>query len=273
MDDANVRAVEGNENSPDTISEIIKGEDFEKALTSAADVRRETLTTLKNRNKNNYDTFYELMFSSRRDVQEISDKKKKDRTDSENEIVKAFKKETSGIYKQISNLIAEEELEDGEMTKIQKLVAKIAPLVKMMQYIGNTEIDDEFEKYGITLEYEKLDENEGNVFDSEDVRETVKKVFSVGKEVVEGIEKNNEIIKTTIYESEVPPDLRFDKNSNPVGLKNSDFLKLVNIKTELLMAENEEDREKVDKKASDLAGEYEFDNARNKLIQTKLVNF
>lgn len=253
-------------------TELIKGDEFEKALIDAANVKIENLTSVKSRNKDNYSRFYELILMTRNDIQSILDKSKKHRTDDEINKVKIFKKETSQVYRQICQLIAPEELEDGEPSKVEKLVQKIAPIIKLMEYIGHTEIEKEFKKYGITLDYLKLSDSE-TAFENEDVENDIKDIFERGKSLREETEKNNEAIKSTIFMNSVPMELQFEKDSNPTGLKSSDFCKLVDLKTKILMANSDEQKEKLDEKANDMAGQCEFDNARNKLIQSKLLDF
>ena len=251
--------------------QLIMGDEFEKALVDAANLKKENLTSVKTRNKDNYARFFDIMLMSRNDVQQILDKKRKDRTDSDNNLVKAFKKETAQAYRQICTLLAPEELDDGEQTKIQKLVQKIAPIVKLMEYIGHLEIENEFKRYGIVLDYKKLGDSE-NVFENEEIEASVKEVFERGKDLRGESEKNMEEIKTVIFETSVPHELQFEKSTNPTGIRSSDFCKLVDLKTKMLMAQSDEAKEKVDEKANDMAGQYEFDNARNRLIQQKLLD-
>lgn len=260
------------ENKTDKTS-LIVGDEFEKALLDAANVKKENLTSVKSRNKDNYSRFYDIVLMSRRDVQTILDKRKKDRTDDENNLVKEFKRETSQTYRQICNLLAPEELEDGEQTRVEKLVQKIAPLVKLMEYTGHHEIEDEFKKYGIVLDYERLGDMEDSAFENEEIENSLKEVFENGKNLKDEANKNNDAIKTTIFETAVPVELQFEKSTNPSGIRSSDFCKLVDLKTKMLMAQSDEAKEKIDEKANDMAGQCEFDNARNKLIQSKLIEF
>ena len=253
-------------------TDLIKCDEFEKALTDAANLKKENLTSVKTRNKDNYSRFYDLMVMSRTDIQSILDMKKKDRTEAELEKLKLFKKETSQMYRQICTLLAPEELEDGELTKVQKIVQKIAPIVKMMDYIGHGEIEKEFSKYGITFDYLHLSDSE-TIFENEDVEKDIKEIFERGTNLKTENDKNNEEIKTTIFENSVPAELQFEKSSNPTGIRSSDFCKLVDIRTKLMMASTDEAMEKVKEKANDMAGQFEFDNARNRLMQTKMIYF
>lgn len=252
--------------------DLIKGDEFEKALIDAANIKKENVTSVKTRNRMNYSRYYDIVLMSRRDIQNILDKKKKDRTDQENEKVREFKKETSQTYRQICQLIAPEpNLEEGELTKVQKIVQKIAPIVKMMEYIGHFEIENEFKKYGITFDYLKLEDSE-NIFENEQIENDIREIFETGKSLREETDKNNEAIKTTIFETAVPIDLQFEKSTNPMGIKSSDFCKLVDLKAKLLMAPDDEAKDKVGEKANDLAGECEFTVERNKILQCKLMD-
>jgi hypothetical protein len=258
------------ENSTDKTT-LIKSDEFERALLDAANVKKENLTSVKSRNKDNYSRFYDISLMARNDIQSILDKKKKDRTDAETAKVKEFKKETSQVYRQICQLLAPEELDEGQPTRIQRLVQKIAPIVKIMEYIGHLEIEQEFRRYGITLDYEKLSDSETS-FENENIEADVKEIFERGTSLKDEMNKNNESIKTTIFETSVPQELQWDKSTNPTGIKSSDFCKLVDLRTKQLMADGDEAKEKVDEQINDLAGQVEFDNMRNKLIQSKLID-
>lgn len=250
-------------------TQIVLGEDFGKAIETAAELKKETLTLCKSRNRNNFDHFYELMVASNREIQSILDMRAKDRKDAEKEKLKSFKKDVSAMYKGVCDLISEEDLEDGEESKVQKLVRKVALLVKMMDYIGNGVLESEFRKYGIGLEYEKLEENE--TFSDERIREDVKGIFSTGKSIKEDVDSKNAEIKEGIFENSVPSEIRYDKSTNPTGLKSSDFCKLVAMRTKYLMAQDDESKEKAEEKASDMAGDCEFSIERNRLMQIKLT--
>lgn len=250
-------------------TQIVLGEDFGKAIEAAAELKKETLTLCRSRNRNNYDHFYDLMVASNREIQSILDTKAKDRKDADKEILKAFKRDVSATYKGVCDLISGDPPEDGEETKVQKLVRKVAVLVKMLDYIGASDLEDEFRKYGIGLEYEKLEENE--TFSDERIREDVKGIFSNGKSIKEDVDSKNVEIKEGIYENSVPSELRYDKELNPTGLKSSDFCKLVSMRAKYLMAQDDESKEKADEQASDLAGDCEFSIERSRLMQVKLT--
>ena len=252
----------------DSRTKAILGDDFSKAIDSAAELKKETLTLCKSRNRNNYDHFYQLMVASNREIQSILDMKPKDRKEAEKDILKKFKKDVSATYKGVCDLISEEDLEEGEESKVQKLVRKVALVVKMLDYIGHSELEDEFSRYGISLEYEKLETNE--TFEDENIREDIKGIFSNGKSIKEDIDRKNSSIKEEIFENSVPQELQFEKSTNPTGLKSSDFCKLVAMRTRYLMAQDEESKEKADEKASDMAGDCEFSIERNRLMQMKL---
>lgn len=249
-------------------TDLILSDEFEKALVSAAEIKNNNISTCKSRNKNNYVQFYDLMLASRQDIQSILDMKKRNRSDDDNNKVKAFKKEVSQTYKQVCDLLVPEDLEEGELSKIQKMVQKITTVLKMLDYLGDNRIEDEFKKSGIALKYKKLSEEE--VFSQSHIKENIECIFNNGKSIKEDIDRNNEEIKTNIYENSVPVDLQFDKSMNPTGIKSSDFCKLVDLKAKLLQAQDDEAKEKVSEKASDMARDYLMQNRRNEILNQKL---
>ena len=248
---------------------IVLGEDFGKAIDSAAELKKETLTLCKSRNRNNYVHFYDLMVASNREIQSILDMKAKDRKDVDKSTLKEFKKNVSATYRGVCELLSDPEPEEGEESKVQKLVRKVAVLVKMLDYIGYYKLENEFSYYGISLKYEGLEENE--TFSDERIRDDVKDIFRNGKSIKEDVDGKNLAIKESIFETAVPQELQYDKDSNPTGLKSSDFCKLVAMRTKFLMAEDDESKEKAEEKASDLAGDCEFSMERSRLMQLKLT--
>lgn len=235
--------------------ELVKGEDMDKALTQAAQLKMNILTTYKEQDKTNYEQFYATCLHANSEIQDILDKKKKNRTDAEEEAVKKFKKDTAKSYKMVCEMITPEEVEEGKQTKIEKLVEKIALTLDYLRYIGANELENEFARRGITLATGIRLEDKSDVWKDERVRENIKDVFTAGKRVRERTKQDNDEIVGGIFEREVPQALVYEKESNPVGLKKADWTKLVGLKTKLLMANAEDQKEKVEDQAQDLAGE------------------
>lgn len=253
-----------------TKEDLLNSDEFNKAIDAAANLKKEIVTSCKDRNRNNFDRLYDVMVRSNPDIEEILSKKNRNRTDVDKEKLKEFKKDVSQTYKQVCDLIVPEILEDGEQSKFQKLVSKITRVVKMMNYIGHNEIENEFKRAGITLQYEKLDENQ--VFQNETVKQTVFDVFRNGKEIKEEINNNTDQIKEGIYTQSVPLELQYDKQSNPTGFKSSDFSKLVDIQAKVLMAATKEQKDKLGDQITDMASDYVFQNRKNDMMNKKMMD-
>lgn len=252
--------------------ELIKGEDMEKALTEAAEVKKNILTTYKEQDKTNYEQFYATCLHANSEIQDILDKKKKNRTDAEEEAVKKFKKTTARSYKMVCELLTPEEVEDGKPNKFEKIVDRVALVLDYLRYIGANELENEFNRRGITLATGLRLEDKSDVWADERVRENVKNIFAAGKRVRENVAADTKVISEEILMRAVPQELVYEKESNPVGLKKSDWTKLVDFKTKLLMAAAEDQKEKIEDQASDLAGEKQFDIERAKIMQAKLTS-
>lgn len=250
--------------------ELIKGELMEKALAEAAEIKKTILTTYKERDKGNYEQFYETCLRADKEINEITAKRKKDQTDEEKQKVKAFRKNVGRSYKMVCDLLAPEELEEGKPSKFEKIVDKVALVYDYMKYIGERKLEDEFAKRGIRIDSSKL-EDRSEVWADEAVRKNITEVFEAGKKVRESITADNKVITEEILMGAVPQELVYEKDSNPVGLKKGDWTRLVDFKTKLLMAKEAEQKEKIEDQASDLAAEKQFDQERARLMQVKLT--
>lgn len=256
--------------------ELIMSDEFENALLKAADVKNVNITSCKSKNKDNYMMFYDIMVGSDREIRSILDTPSKHRNDEDNNKVKAFKKNVSQSYKNICETIIEStvdtEGDDGdEQTKLQKNIARICSMVKMMKYIGHSEIEDEFKKYGVELKFDEL-EKDNETFAQPHIKEQITDIFEHGTSIGKELTEHKNTIKVDIFEGSVPLELQYDKESNPTGIKNTDFCKLVELKAKMESAKNDDEKqEKVKDKAENMAGDYVFQNRRNEIIERKLM--
>lgn len=258
--------------------ELICSEDFENALSEGVSKYNEIDGSLKNRNKDNYALFYDIMLKSRTDVQSALDKKKRNRTAEENELVKKFTVDTKMRYKFVKDMIflgEDEELdENGQPNRLPKKLVQLADrlgaVVATLAYIGHGELEEELAKRGISLSYKTLEET-SEVFENEDVKANVKSVF----DTVCGIQKDIDATKTeiseVIFENSVCQELRYDKDLNPSGIKPSDFAKLVSVKAKIEKAKTDENREKAEETANATAEEKTFDITRSEILRAKYL--
>ena len=78
--------------------QLLSSKEFEEALEEGADAKRELVTTCKQANKSAFQQFSEIMLQANSSVKQILDKRRKNRTDSEVEEVKAFKQRVRNLY-------------------------------------------------------------------------------------------------------------------------------------------------------------------------------
>lgn len=251
--------------------ELIIGQEMDNALREAAEIKKTILTTYKNRDKSNFEQFYATALRANKEISDILDKKKRYRTEAENELVKKFKKNITRSYKLVCEYITPEEVEDGKQTKIEKLVDKIALALDYLRYIGANELENEFDKHGISLATGLKLEDKSEVWADERVKENIIDIFNTGKHVREQVKNDTKEFAEGIFETAVPAELVYEKNSNPVGLKKSDWSKLVDVQTKLIMAQPGEQLEKAETQINDLAADKQFDQERARLMQVKLA--
>jgi len=250
--------------------DLILSDDFEKAVESASGIRKSLLTSVKTRNRNNFDRFYDIMVTGNRHIQDILDKRAKDRTDTEKQELKDFKSGLKKSYKLVVDILSQgNDMEEGEQTIVQKMVEKTSSVIFLLKYLGNDELANEFGKKGITIGFDTLEE-QNEVFENENIKKNIEEVFETGKKLKDEVDSGKQAITETIYSNSVPEELQYDKSSNPCGIKPTDFARLVEVKTKLIMAFDEEAKDKVKDQANLLAEDKEFEIARNRIIQSKL---
>lgn len=258
--------------------ELICSEDFENALNEGVSKYNEIGGSLKSRNKDNYAFFYDIMLKSRTDVQSALDKKKRNRTAEENELVKRFVADVKSQYKFVKEMIflcSDEEADaDGLPNRLPKkltqLVDKIAAVASMLAYIGHGEFEEELGKRGITLKYRSLEET-SEVFENEDVKADVKSVFETSCRIQKEVDDTKTEISEVIFENSVCQELRYDRDLNPYGIKASDFAKLVSVKAKIDKAKTDENREKAEETANATAEEKTFDITRSEILRAKYL--
>ena len=250
--------------------DLILSDDFEKAVESASDIRKSLLTSVKTRNKDNFDRFYDIMVTGNRHIQDILDKRAKDRTDTEKQELKDFKSGLKKSYKLVVDILSQgNDVEEGEKTIVQKMVEKISSVIFLLKYLGNDELSHEFGNKGIKVSFDTLEE-QNSVFENENIRKNIEEVFETGKKLKDEVDSGKQAITETIYSTSVSEELQYDKSSNPCGIKPTDFARLVDVKTKLIMAFDDEAKDKVKDQANLLAEDKEFEIARNRIIQSKL---
>jgi len=267
-----------NTSIPDARKELICSEAFEDALTQGSEKAIEIDGTHKQKNRDNYSLFYDIMLRATPHIEEICNKRKKDRTASEVEELKNFKKSVSAKYKMVKEMIfipEDEKLdENGVSVKLPKkamaLVDRLSAVVQLLRYIGHGELEAELARRGITLSYAKL-EDVSDAYGVDAIHRDIVSVFDTSCSIQKDIDDANREITEGIFTSAVPQELQYDKDTNPTGLKNSDFKKLVALKVKLIKSITEEAAEKTEDAINNSAYEKTNEIARNELIREKLM--
>lgn len=251
--------------------ELINSEEFENALIEGAEYKKDMVTSYKSQNKSNFNSFYEVMLEANDDAQRILDTKKKNRSESDKQYLDSFKKEIRSMYNQVQALTVDEHLEEDKKTKIEKIVDKIIPVIDILRYINADALEKEFNKRGMTLITTQKLEDKYPKLDNDDKRTILKNIFTTATNIRQKIVDDNSYINEDLFTKKVPVDLQYDKGSNNIGLKSSDWRKLVDAKTKLIMANTDEAKEKAEEKIEHFASEKQFEAARAELVRDKLT--
>lgn len=250
--------------------EMINSEEFNNALLEGVEYKKTIVTSYKTQNKTNLERFQEVMIESNNEIQEILAKKGKNKTDADKQKLKDYKKFINTLYKQTQDLTVKEKLEEGQKSKVQKIVEKIVPVIDMLVYIGDTKLTDEFAKHGIQIVSSSSLEKKIPALADESKKTVMKEIFTDATSIRQKMIDDNDKIVTEVYSTKVPVELQYDKKTNNAGLKQNDFMKLVDLKTKLVMAASDEAKEKVDEAIEHIASEKQFEAARAEMIRDKL---
>lgn len=252
--------------------QLMKSDEFNNAILEGVEYKKNILTSYRDQNKSNHQRFEEFMMTLDQDIQSILSKKGKNRTDSDKQQLKDFKKLVNVLYKQTQDLTIKEKLEDGQKTKVQKIVEKIVPVISMLKYIGANEMENEFRRNGIEIKFAQSLEDKYPALQDPAKKSIVIDIFKNATSIKQKMLDDNDKISTEVYATKVPSELQYDKKANNTGLKQGDFLKLVDLKTKLVMATSDEAKEKAEELVEHLAGEKQFEAVRAELVRDKLTS-
>lgn len=244
-------------------------EQLDKAIIEGAECKKEILTTLKFANKSNYQRFQEVMLESSPEIKRILETRKKNRTDVDNEQLKKFKSDIRSMYNQTQQICSKEVVEDGKKSRVEKLVDKIMPLIQMLQYIEENELENEFNRRGIKLEVKNITTDFPGL-GSNEKRSIMKDIFKNAATIKDNVNDSNDNINDNIFAT-LPSDIQYDKHMNMSGMKKGDFRKLVDLKTKQIMATSDEAMDKVDEKIQKAATEKQFEAKRAEIVRDKLT--
>ena len=79
--------------------QLMKSDEFNNAILEGVEYKKNILTSYRDQNKNNRERFEEFMMTLDQDIQSILNKKGKNRTDSDKQQLKDFKKLVNVLYK------------------------------------------------------------------------------------------------------------------------------------------------------------------------------
>lgn len=268
----------GTDNATDVRKELICSDKFEEALNEGVSKHNEITGTLKSRNRDNYGLFYDIMLKSRTDIQEILEKRKRMRTAAEQEEVKRFNDRTKRQYRFVKDMVfvgEDDSMDESGVTnrlpkKLVQLVEKLDAVVAVLSYIGHDEFEDELKKRGIAFKYEPL-ERQSDVFQNELVKRDVIGVFDSCCAIQKEVDAKKVEISESIFETSVPQELRYDKDMNPIGIKPSDFGKMVSIKAKIEKAKTDETKDKAVSAADTMSEEKTFDITRSEILRAKYL--
>lgn len=133
-------------------------------------------------------------------------------------------------------------------------------------------MENEFKKHGIGITFAQKLEDKYPALQDPAKKSIMIDIFRNATTIKQKMLDDNDKISSEVYMTKVPADLQYDKKANNTGLKQGDFLKLVDLKTKLVMATSDEAKEKAEELVEHLAGEKQFEAVRAELVRDKLTS-
>ncbi len=146
----------------------------------------------------------------------------------------------------------ESDLEENKnKTPIEAITEEFLLLALALNYLKDDSLNNVLKKYNVKLEMPKL-EDLRPYFDNDGIRDTLFSYLESAKKTQDAIIANNNIIESEVF-NKLPIHLKYDRDTNPKGLKASKFNDLLKFEviSKIDKNEAEEQYEKMSKKIFD----------------------
>lgn len=238
-------------NKIDELKDLIHSDEFREAVKKCTDKHVEIITTYKPEIAECKEDFADAGVAC---MPDLSKKDKKHRC-----------REFASTFNKLQGYWDNEEAANGE-TKISRLAAQVGQLVKWFDFLGDDRIVEALKLNGIYLDEKKM----GKVTDeyplTASCANTMKSCLDDAKVKNSKIREATKELTEDLYANNVPSDLQFDKDINPIGLKASSFNKICKANA----VKMSKSKEKADKYISGLAEKSAFNEASEQLMQESL---
>lgn len=214
----------------DIVKEILENEDFNKSIEEAYPYQIKLNGDLRKDMKDVSTQYIEFMFKSNPEIQAISKKKKKERTESEQEKLKNFYKLTK---KRFNSIMRYSHLRNGK-DPVAPLVEKLVDICQILKYLEKDDIEQRIRNMGLDMHIPTLEETDP-FYANPETKDLMIDIFNQADNVQTKVDDVNHTINDQIY-STLDTNIIFDSQVNPEGITKQQFRKLV--KTRAKQVEN-----------------------------------
>jgi hypothetical protein len=212
------------------VKEILDNENFHNSIEEAYPYQIKLNGDLRKDMKDVSTQYIEFMFKSNPEIQAISKKKKKERTESEQEKLKNFYKLTK---KRFNSIMRYSHPRNGK-DPVAPLVEKLVDICQILKYLEKDDIEQRIRNMGLDMHIPTLEETDPFYAD-QDNKDLMIDIFNQADNVQTKVDDINHTINDQIY-STLDTNIIFDSEVNPEGITKQQFRKLV--KTRAKQVEN-----------------------------------
>ena len=152
---------------------------------------------------------------------------KKNPSQDEKDILKDWMREQRKLFKAVSGIVTKA---STGTNPLDALVAKIAEVAAILEYLGNTTLRDKFAERGINFEVTPFEQGNEHLSKPE-TRTVVADIFVQTVEAKKELKDLEDRLDSDFY-GNLSEEVKYDKDSNASGIKLADFKKLVKVKQE-----------------------------------------
>lgn len=237
----------------DEMKDLIHSDEFKDAIQKCTDTHVEILTTYKPEIKECKEDFADAAMACFSDLGK-REKKKKSR-------------EFQTIFNKLHGFWDSEDENSSGETKIDRIATQVSNLIKWFAFLGDDRVKTALESRGIYLDDAKTEKIISEYPLTTGAATTMKSCLDDATTKNRKIREMTKSLAENLYADNVPTELQFDKDTNPIGLKPASFNKICKANA-MKMTKS---KEKADKYITDMAEKAAFNEATEQLIQESLA--
>ena len=238
----------------DELKDLVHTDEFKEAVQKCTDKHVEIIETYKPEIKECKQDFAEAAATC------FSDMGKREK--------KRMMRDFQSTFNKLHRLWDSEEQNSSGETKLSRLAQEVSNVIRWFDFLGDDRMKTLLQDNGVYIDDAKTRKITKDYPLTDAVGQTMKSCLDDATLKNRKIREMTKDMSEDLFSSNVPTELQFDKDTNPIGLKASSFNKICKANAVKMT----KSKEKSDKYISDLAEKAAFNEATEQLVQESLAD-